>query len=99
VKEYVLDLVSATRDPSLAGLADLAPMIEYGASPRAGIFLLRAAKGSAALAGRGYVTPEDIKALALDVLRHRVILTYRADAEGIGPDQVLARILGAVRVP
>ncbi len=99
VKEYVLDLVSATRDPSLAGLADLAPMIEYGASPRAGIFLLRAAKGNAALAGRGYVTPEDIKALALDVLRHRVILTYRADAEGIGPDQVLARILGAVRVP
>jgi MoxR-like ATPase len=99
VKEYVLDLVSATREPGLAALADLAPMIEYGASPRAGIFLLRAAKAYAALQGRGYVTPEDIKALALDVLRHRVILTYRADAEGIGPDQVLSRILGAVRVP
>jgi len=99
VKEYVLDLVSATREPGLAGLTDLAPMIEYGASPRAGIFLLRAAKGHAALQGRGYVTPEDIKALALDVLRHRLILTYRADAEGIGADQVLGRILGAVRVP
>jgi MoxR-like ATPase len=99
VKEYVLDLIAATRDPATAGLGDLAPMIEYGASPRAGIFLLRAAKAHAALQGRGYVTPEDIKALAHDVLRHRVILTYRADAEGIGPDQVLSRLLGAVRVP
>ena len=99
VKEYVLDLIAATREPAVAGLGDLAPMVEYGASPRAGIFLLRAAKAHAALQGRGYVTPEDIKTLALDVLRHRVILTYRADAEGIGPDQVLTRILGAVRVP
>jgi MoxR-like ATPase len=99
VKEYVLDLVSATRDPGRAGLADLTPMIEYGVSPRAGIFLLRAAKAHAVLQGRGYVTPDDIKALALDVLRHRVILTYRADAEGIVPDQVLTRILGALRVP
>jgi MoxR-like ATPase len=99
VKEYVLDLIAATREPATAGLGDLAPMIEYGASPRAGIFLLRAAKAHAALQGRGYVTPEDIKALAHDVLRHRVILTYRADAEGIGPDQVLSRLLGAVRVP
>ena len=99
VKEYVLDLIGATREPATAGLGDLAPMIEYGASPRAGIFLLRAAKAHAALQGRGYVTPEDIKALAHDVLRHRVILTYRADAEGIGPDQVLSRLLGAVRVP
>ncbi len=99
VKEYVLDLIAATREPATAGLGDLTPMIEYGASPRAGIFLLRAAKAHAALQGRGYVTPEDIKALAHDVLRHRVILTYRADAEGIGPDQVLSRLLGAVRVP
>jgi MoxR-like ATPase len=99
VKEYVLDLIAATREPAGAGLADLAPLVEYGASPRAGIFLLRAAKAHAALQGRGYVIPEDIKTLALDVLRHRVILTYRADAEGVGPDQVLTRILGAVRVP
>jgi MoxR-like ATPase len=99
VKEYVLDLIAATREPATAGLGDLAPMIEYGASPRAGIFLLRAVKAHAALQGRGYVIPEDVKALAHDVLRHRVILTYRADAEGIGPDQVLTRILGAVRVP
>ena len=99
VKEYVLDLIAATREPAAAGLGDLTPMIEYGASPRAGIFLLRAAKAHAALQGRGYVTPEDIKALAHDVLRHRVILTYRADAEGLSPDQVLTRLLGAVRVP
>jgi MoxR-like ATPase len=99
VKEYVLDVISATREPSLAGLGDLTPMIEYGASPRAGIFLLRAAKARAALQGRGYVTPDDIKTLALDVLRHRVILTYRADAESITADQVLTRILAAVRVP
>ena len=75
------------------------PLIEFGASPRAGIFLLRAAKAHAFLQGRGYVTPDDIKALALDILRHRVILTYRADAEGIGPDELLRRILEAVQVP
>ncbi|HEU5171606.1 MAG TPA: AAA family ATPase [Gemmatimonadales bacterium] len=99
VKEYVLDLITATRDPAAAGLGDLAPMIEYGASPRAGIFLLRAARAHAFLQGRGYVTPEDIKDLALDVLRHRVILTYRADAEGLGADAALEAILRAVRVP
>jgi MoxR-like ATPase len=73
--------------------------VEYGASPRAGIFLLRAAKAHAFLAGRGYVTPEDVKALALDILRHRVILTYRADADGVTPDILLERLLGAVPVP
>ena len=82
-----------------AGLGDLAPLIEFGASPRAGIFLLRAAKAHAFLQGRGYVTPDDVKALALDILRHRVILTYRADADGIGPDELLRRILEAVQVP
>jgi MoxR-like ATPase len=99
IKEYVLDLVGATRRPADAGLAELAPMVEFGASPRAAIFLLRAAKGHAFIRGRAYVTPDDIKAVALDVLRHRVILTYRADAEGIGPDQVLRRLLEAVPVP
>ena len=82
-----------------AGLADLAPLIEFGASPRAAIFLLRAAKAHAFIRGRAYVTPEDIKAIALDVLRHRVILTYRAEAEGIGPDALLRRIFEAVPVP
>ena len=99
IKEYVLDLVGATRRPADAGLADLAPLIEFGASPRASIFLLRAAKAHAFMRGRAYVTPDDIKALALDVLRHRVILTYRADAEGVSPDILLGRIFEAVPVP
>jgi MoxR-like ATPase len=75
IKEYVLDLVGATRKPADFGLADLAPMIEFGASPRAAIFLLRAAKAHAFMRGRAYVTPDDVKALGFDVLRHRVILT------------------------
>ena len=99
IKEYVLDLVGATRRPADARLPDLTPMIEFGASPRAAIYLLRAAKAHAFIRGRAYVTPDDIKALGLDVLRHRVILTYRADAEGIGPDALLGRIFEAVPVP
>ncbi|MGH7498568.1 MAG: AAA family ATPase [Gemmatimonadales bacterium] len=99
IKEYVLDLVGATRTPAAAGLAELTPMIEFGASPRAAIFLLRAAKAHAFIRGRAYVTPDDIKALGFDVLRHRVILTYRADAEGMDPDALLTRIFEAVPVP
>ena len=99
IKEYVLDLVAATRKPASAGLPDLEPLIEYGASPRASIYLIRAAKALAFLQGRSYVMPEDIKALGLDLLRHRVLLTYRADAEGIGADALLARIFETVPVP
>ncbi|HEY5940521.1 MAG TPA: AAA family ATPase [Gemmatimonadales bacterium] len=99
IKEYVLDLVAATRQPAAAGLPDLAPLIEYGASPRASIYLIRAAKAHAFLQGRSYVMPEDIKALGLDLLRHRLLLTYRADAEGIGSDTLLARIFETVPVP
>ena len=100
IKEYVLDLVGATRRPADAGLADLAPLIEFGASPRAAIFLLRAAKAHAFIRGRAYVTPDDIKALGLDVLRHRVILTYRADAEGDrSRTRCSRRIFEAVPVP
>jgi MoxR-like ATPase len=99
IKEYVLDLVAATRQPETAGLGQLGPMIEYGASPRAAIFLVRAAKAHAFLEGRGYVVPEDIKALGLDVLRHRVLLTYRADAEGMTADAVLRQIFENVTVP
>jgi MoxR-like ATPase len=99
IKEYVLDLVAATREPRRAGLEELAPMIEYGASPRAAIFLVRAAKAHAFLEGRGHVVPEDIKALGPDVLRHRILLTYRADAEGLSADQVLRRIFESVSVP
>jgi MoxR-like ATPase len=99
IKEYVLDLVAATRQPAAAGLPDLAPLIEYGASPRASIYLIRAAKAHAFLQARSYVMPEDIKALGLDLLRHRLLLTYRADAEGVGSDALLARIFETVPVP
>ncbi|MEO7138232.1 MAG: AAA family ATPase [Gemmatimonadales bacterium] len=99
IKEYVLDLVAATRQPAAAGLPELGPLIEYGASPRASIYLIRAAKAHAFLQGRSYVTPEDIKALGLDLLRHRLLLTYRADAEGVGSDALLARIFETVPVP
>jgi MoxR-like ATPase len=99
IKEYVLDLIAATRQPGAAGLSDLAPLIEYGASPRASIYLIRASKAHAFLQGRSYVMPEDIKALGLDVLRHRLLLTYRADAEGVGADALLARIFETVPVP
>jgi MoxR-like ATPase len=99
VKDYILDLVTATRDPAAARLPDLVPMVEYGASPRAALYLVRAAKAHAFLQARAYVLPEDVKALAVDVLRHRLILTYRADAEGITADALLGRILEAVQVP
>ena len=99
IKEYVLDLIHATRQPDAAGLADLKPMIGFGASPRAAIFLVRAAKAHAFLSGRGYVLPDDVKSVALDVLRHRIVPTYRADADGITTDEIVGRILGKVAVP
>jgi MoxR-like ATPase len=99
IKEYVLDIIAATRQPAAAGLPDLAPLIEFGASPRAAIFLIRAAKAHAFLAGRSHVVPEDIKELGLDVLRHRLLLTYRADAEGVGADALLQRIFERAAVP
>jgi MoxR-like ATPase len=99
IKEYVLDLIGATRHPEVVGLTDLTSLIEYGASPRAAIFLIRAAKARAFLQGRNHVTPDDVKELGLDVLRHRILLTYRADAEGINADTLLKRILDNVPVP
>jgi MoxR-like ATPase len=99
IKEYVLDLMAATRDPGAAGLPELAPLLEYGASPRAAIYLVRAAKGHAFVRGRGYVLPEDIKAVWFDVLRHRLIPTYRAEAEGVTAEVLAERILSAVAVP
>ena len=99
VKEYVLDLVMATRDPSDDGLAELKPLIAYGASPRASIYLVTAARARAFLQGRGYVSPEDIKHIAPDVLRHRVIPTYEAEAESITSADIVANILDHVQVP
>ena len=99
IKNYIVDLVFATRDPKAAGLEKLASYIQYGASPRATIFLTQAAKAYSFLNGRGYVTPEDIKAVGLDVLRHRVLLSYEAEAENVTPDQIVRQIFDAVDVP
>lgn len=99
IKSYIVDLVFATRDPKAAGLEKLASFIAYGASPRATIFLTQAAKAYAFLNGRGYVTPEDIKAIGLDVLRHRVLLSYEAEAENISSQDVVKQIFDAVEVP
>jgi MoxR-like ATPase len=98
VKQYLLDVVRATRQPAEYGLS-LAGLIQYGASPRATVSLLRAAKGHAFLAGRGYVTPEDVKETAPDVLRHRVLLSYEAEAEDVSPDAVVKQVLDGLPVP
>ncbi|MFL5521940.1 MAG: AAA family ATPase [Gemmatimonadales bacterium] len=99
VKEYVLDLITATRTPAEAGLAPLTPLIGFGASPRAAIYLVKAAKAHAFLEGRAYVAPDDVKAVGLDVLRHRLVPTYRADAEGMTADRIVERILAHVPTP
>jgi MoxR-like ATPase len=99
VVDYIVDLVRATRDPSVVGLANLKPLVAFGASPRASISLAQAARAHAFLRGRGYVIPEDVRAMALDVLRHRVLLTFEAEAEEIDADQVVTRILDAVPIP
>jgi MoxR-like ATPase len=99
VKDYVLDVVSATRHPAEYRLKDLQPLIEYGASPRASINLCLAARANAFLVGRGYVTPQDVKDVALDILRHRVILTYEAEAEETTSDDVVRKVLETVPVP
>ena len=98
IKKYIVDIVHATRRPSEFGL-DIAQYIQYGASPRATIYLTRAAKGSAFLDSRGYVTPQDIKSLGFDVLRHRVAVTYEAEAEDITSEQLLQRIFDHLKVP
>jgi MoxR-like ATPase len=98
VKEYILDLIFATRDPAKFNLP-IKHLISYGASPRATIFLAMAARAHAFLRGRGYATPEDVKAVGFDVLRHRVIITYEAEAEGLDSESVLQRIFDHVEVP
>ncbi len=99
VKDYVVNLVFATRDPRGHGLPDLAPLVEYGASPRATIFLTMAARAHAFLRRRAFVTPEDVKAVAYDVLRHRITLTYEAEAEEVTPEKVVSRVLDRIEVP
>ncbi len=97
--DYIVDLVRATRDPATVGLLDVTPLIAYGASPRASLSLAAAARAHAFLRGRNYVVPEDIRSLAPDVLRHRLVLTFEAEAEDMDSDGVIAQILEAVPVP
>ena len=99
IKDYVLSLVIATRRPAERGLADLAPLISFGASPRAGIAMIEAARAYAFMQGRGFVTPDDIKQIAPDVLRHRVLISYEAEAENITSDMIVRRILDFTPVP
>ncbi len=99
LKDYILNIVQATRDPAACDIPDLAPLIDYGGSPRATIYLGIGARAMAFLNGRGYVTPQDVKDVAHDVLRHRIILTYEAEAEQMTPEDVIATILTKVPVP
>ena len=97
--DYIVDLVRATRDPAPVGLGTLAPLIAFGASPRASIALAQAGRAYAFLQGRTYVVPEDLRALAPDVLRHRLVLTFEAEAEEVTSDGIVAQLLSAVKVP
>jgi MoxR-like ATPase len=99
IKDYVLNLVTTPRQPAERGLKNLQPLIAFGASPRAGIYLIESARAHAFLRGRGYVIPDDVKELAADVLRHRIIVTYEAEAENITSDDIIRQILARVEVP
>ena len=99
IKDYIVDLVQATRSPADAGLADMADLLEYGSSPRATIFLARASRAHAFIRKRGYVTPEDVKAVGADVLRHRLAISYEAEAEEIDADAIVSRLFDHVEVP
>jgi MoxR-like ATPase len=99
IRDYIVNIVHATREPKAYGLGSLADFIQYGASPRASIYLNMAARAHAFLRRRGYVTPEDIKAIGIDVLRHRVILTYEAEAEEMTSEQVVRKLFEHIEVP
>jgi MoxR-like ATPase len=100
IKDYILDLVFATREPAkFSNLNDLSDLIDCGASPRATIYLAQAAKAHAFLDHRGYVTPDDIKAIGKDILRHRIILTYEAEAEQITQEDIVTRLFDEIEVP
>jgi MoxR-like ATPase len=99
VKRYAVDIVAATRDPKAAGMPALAPLIDNGASPRASIALVKVAKAQALLSGRNYISPHDVKTIAHDVLRHRILVSYEAEAQGKTTDTVIAQILENIPVP
>ncbi|MCK4999998.1 MAG: MoxR family ATPase, partial [Anaerohalosphaera sp.] len=98
IKDYIVDIVHATREPAKYGL-QIAELISYGASPRATIFLALAAKANAFIQGRGYVTPQDIKSIGMDVLRHRVIVSYEAEAEEKTSEDIIKQIFDNIEVP
>ncbi|MDC7219673.1 MAG: AAA family ATPase [Spirochaetales bacterium] len=99
VEEYIVDLVQATRDPAAYGMGDMADLIRCGASPRAAIYLTLAARGYALINGRSYVTPQDIKSIGMDVLRHRVIISYEAEAEEKSSEEIVAALFDHLEVP
>ena len=99
MRDYIVDVVRATRDPVSADISGLQGLIEVGASPRASISLMQAAKAHALLQGRSYVTPHDVKTLAPDVMRHRVVLSYEAEAEGKSADDIMSTVLESIMVP
>ncbi len=99
IEEYILDMVIATRDPAQYGLRNLTPLISYGASPRASIALAQASRAMAFLRRRGYVIPDDVRAICPDVLRHRIGLTYEAEAENVSQEDIIVKILNTVEVP
>jgi MoxR-like ATPase len=99
IETYILDLVFATRNPGQYALDDIKDLIAYGASPRASLYLRICSQAQAFLNHRGYVTPEDVRSIAMDVLRHRVIVTYEAEAEEISSEDIVRKVLGAVEVP
>lgn len=99
IKDYIVDIVFATRNPEDYKLADLKELIAYGASPRASIYLVKAAKAHAFLRHRGYVTPEDIKSIGMDVLRHRVTVSYEAEAENITAEDIVQKIFDTIQIP
>ncbi len=99
IVDYIVDLVRATREPQALGLGEIKPLIAWGASPRASIYLAQAARAHAYLRGRAYVVPEDVKVMAPDVLRHRVLLTFEAEAEDVTSDGIITRVLNALDAP
>jgi MoxR-like ATPase len=99
IENYILDLVFATRKPEQVGLSNLKPLIAYGGSPRASINMALASKSVAFINKRGYVLPEDVRTIAADVLRHRVGLTYEAEAENISVEEIIKQVLNTVKVP
>ena len=99
IEDYIVDVIHATRDPAAHGLRELAPLIEYGASPRATIYLAVCSRAHAWLRGRGYVLPDDVKAIGVDVLRHRIITSFEAEAEEVTSEDIVDRVFSAIDVP